>query len=88
MSSLIRRIEKRIMKTAGMHKQVFTHENPDDPDNPLKFTLVVDKNGNHYGADWPFAIPRKFSAAPRDDAPDVLARKWRESRNAGRVLIA
>lgn len=87
MSSLIRRIEKRIMKAAGMHKQEFTHENPDDPGTPLKFTLVVDGSGANYGADWPPVIPRKFSAPPRSDAPDVVARVRREERNIVRVDI-
>jgi len=87
MSNLVRRIEKRIMKAAGMRKQEFTHENPDDPGNTLKFTLVVDESGANYGADWPHVIPRKFSAPPRNDAPDVVARIRREDRNIVRTDI-
>ena len=66
MSSLIRRLEKRMMKASGM--KMFRTPVPGqthDDGSPVMVQVVADKDANIYGNRWPQRIPRKFIAPVR-----------------------
>lgn len=87
MSNLIRRIEKRLMKAAGMtkgEKPIF------DTDGKLVRTVpvVTDQDDVEYGRNWPRAIPAKFvtptkqakNKGPKKRTGNAHTRAFREAR--------
>lgn len=79
MSSMIRRLEKRMMKAAGM--KLFSTPVPGQQHadgSPVMVQVVADKDAEIYGNRWPSRIPRKFVAPVR--GADLTARLFREQR--------
>jgi hypothetical protein len=81
MSSLLRRIEKRIMKKAGMKKITATvpasrMAGGIEVPYEKKVTLVYDADED-FGSKWPRAIPRKYVAPCRQP---IGAQKLRPPR--------
>ncbi|MCW3837829.1 hypothetical protein ACFQ1E_17425 [Sphingomonas canadensis] len=63
MSSLVRRIEKNIMKAAGLKRRTLTFTGVDGRRHSVR--LIATKDGEPIGLHWPRAIPRRFMAVPR-----------------------
>lgn len=66
MSSLLRRLEKRIMKASGMKKFATPVPGQTYADgSPAMVQVIADRDAEVYGNRWPQRIPRKFSAPPK-----------------------
>lgn len=80
MSSMLRRLEKRMMKASGMRRFEAPVPGQQHADGkPVMVQVIADKEANVYGNRWPNAIPRRF--VPLACGADLVARLAREERN-------
>jgi hypothetical protein len=83
MSSYVRRLQKRMMRKAGMEKiqkPIITKALDGRPSITGYRKVVVDSEGVEYGENWPRAIPPAFRLPVNPTAKDRLARVAREVR--------